>query len=121
MPDEEPLSVDALRQYQRGIARWENEGGSGVPAETGRSEAPAPDQHPLEASADSTDRAGSIKNLDVAAPRDVDRSVVPSAGARTVLRHAWPASGLLSARGPWRINTVKETVPDFRRDAVAAR
>jgi hypothetical protein len=71
MPDEEPLSVDAFRQYQRGIARWENEGGSGVPAETGRSEAPAPDKHPLQASADSTDRAGSIERLDVAAPRDV--------------------------------------------------
>jgi hypothetical protein len=29
-----PLSVDAWKQYQRGLSRWENEGGSGPPSET---------------------------------------------------------------------------------------
>jgi hypothetical protein len=29
-----PLSDGAWKQYQRGLSRWENEGGSGPPAET---------------------------------------------------------------------------------------
>lgn len=31
MTTEEPLSEDAWKQYQRGLSRWENEGGSGPP------------------------------------------------------------------------------------------
>jgi hypothetical protein len=34
MTTEEPLSDDAVKQYQRGLSRWENEGGTGRPAET---------------------------------------------------------------------------------------
>jgi hypothetical protein len=65
MPNEKPLSLDTLKQYQRGLARWENEGGSGAPAETTRSEAPGLDQYPLwfdamGASADSPERACNI-------------------------------------------------------------
>jgi hypothetical protein len=65
MPNEKPLSVDPLRQYHRGLARWENEGGSAAPAETTRSEAQVLDQYPLwceavEANADSPESACNI-------------------------------------------------------------
>jgi hypothetical protein len=61
MPTEESVSADTLRLYQRGLARWENEGGSGAPAETARSEAPALNWPPLccdvaESIADSQER-----------------------------------------------------------------
>lgn len=29
-----PISINACKQYQRGLSRWENEGGSGPGSET---------------------------------------------------------------------------------------